>query len=229
MRWAGRLGRWEQRGLQPPPFPLEPRKGEARPAGPPQVTHGQEVRRSPGSGRRAAAQTDGQTGFSLCSGSRGPAVLPPGSGLGHRAAEAPTAPPPFQVHSVLETRRLPAVFWALGQRARVRKAPDRPCLGLCWDQPSHTLPPAQRSACHGRVARADMSTRGAQDRPSSSVSPSARRRPVYRASSPPRAGPGGAAPPACLHSSGARTLLACRKAEDRDTRVMCVPFLFKRS
>lgn len=160
MHWAGRLGRWEQRGLQPPPFPLEPRKGEARPAGPPQVTHGQEVRRSPGSGRRAAAQTDGQTGFSLCSGSRGPAVLPPVSGLGHRAAEAPTAPPPFQVHSVLETRRLPAVFWALGQRARVRKAPDGPCLGLCWDQPSHTLPPAQRSACHGRVARADMSTGG---------------------------------------------------------------------
>lgn len=54
-------------------------------------------------------------------------------------------------------------FGALGQRARVQKAPDGPCLGLCWDQPSHTLPPAQRSTCHGRVARADMTTSGAQD------------------------------------------------------------------
>lgn len=66
-----------------------------------------------------------------------------------------------------------ASCWFLGTGAASPRAegPRRALSGARSDQPSHTLPPAQRSPCHGRVARADVSTSGAQDRLLSSVSP----------------------------------------------------------
>lgn len=91
-----------------------------------------------------------------------------------------------------------ASCWFLGTGAASPRAegPRWALSGARSDQPSHTLPPVRRSPCHGRVARADVSTSGAQDRLLSSVSPTlADSLLTTRLPSPPRAGPGEASPP----------------------------------